>query len=66
MNGKLRRIRESGLNSTIPSNMIDTLNDVIMLGAPATILEYVSQQVEELSELVCTELFTTDNHRSGI
>ena len=52
------------MNPKVPSNVVNSLNDIIMEGAPSTIIEVIRQQVEELSQLVCTEQFATDNLRN--
>ena len=62
----LKRIKESGLNSIITLTMIDTVNKAIMHGASRTRLEYISQQIEELSQVVCAKRFITDDLRSEV
>ena len=66
MDDKLKRIKESGLNSIITLTMIDTVNKAIMHGASRTRLEYISQQIEELSQVVCAKRFITDDLRSEV
>ena len=58
---RINEIKESNMNSEIPPNAVSSLNDIIMEGAPSTIIEVIRQQVEELSQVVCTEQFNTDN-----
>ena len=40
--------------------IVNSLNDIIMAGAPSTIIEVIRQRVEELSQ-VQTDRFTTDS-----
>ena len=60
---RINEIKESNFNSDIPPNVIHSLSDIIMEGAPSTVIELLSQQVEELSQVVCTEQFITDDLR---
>ena len=52
------------MNSEIPPNVVSSLNDKIMEGAPSTIIEVIEQQVEELSQVVCNEWFITYDLRN--
>ena len=58
---RMNEIKESDKNSEIPPNIVSSLNDIIVEGAPSTIIEVIRQQVEELSQVVCTEEFITDD-----
>ena len=62
----MNEIKESNVNSEIPPNVVSSLNDIIMEGTPSTIIEVIRQQVEELSQVVCTEWFITDDLRNEI
>ena len=42
---RMKEIRESNLNSEIPPKVINSLSSIIMVGAPSTIIEYITQQV---------------------
>ena len=48
----MNEIKQSNMNAEIPSNVVDSLNDILMESAPSTILEVIRQQVEELSQVV--------------
>ena len=61
---RMNKIKESDMNSEIPLNVVSSLNHIIMEGAPNTIIEVIRQQVEELSQVACTELFITDDLRN--
>ena len=61
---RMNEIKQSNMNAEVHSNVVNSLNDIIMEGAPSTIIEVIRQQVEELSQLVCTEQFATDNLRN--
>ena len=37
-----------------------------MEGAPSTVMELLSQWVEELSQMICTERFANDDKRNNI
>ena len=54
---KLRMIEtmQSNMNAEVPSNIVNSLNDIIMEGTPPTIIEVIRQQVEELSQVICTK-----------
>ena len=40
------------------------MNDIILEGAPSTIIEVIRQQVEELSQVVRTDQFAIDGFRN--
>ena len=63
---KLRMIEtmQSNMNAEVPSNIVNSLNDIIMEGTPPTIIEVIRQQVQELSQVVCTEQLATDYLRN--
>ena len=52
---RMNETKESNMNAEVPSNIVNSLNDIIMEVAPSTIIEVISQQVEDLSQVVCTE-----------
>ena len=58
---RINEIRESNLNADVPPNVIHSLNDMIIEGALSTVLEFLSQRVEELSQVICTEWFANDD-----
>ena len=60
----MNEIKQSNMNAEVSSNVVNSLNDKIMDSAPSTIIEVIRQQVEELSQVVCTERFATDNLRN--
>ena len=51
------------MNIKVPVEIVNSLNDIIMEGAPSTIIEVIRQRVEELSQLVQTDRFATDSLR---
>ena len=61
---RMNETKQSNMNAEVPSNIVNSLNDKILKGAPSTIIEVIRQQVEELSQVVCTEWFTTDDVRN--
>ena len=40
---RMNEIEQSNMNAEIPSNVVDLLNDIIMEGAPSTIIEVIRQ-----------------------
>ena len=60
---RMNEIKEANLNSEISPNVVSSLNDIIMEGAPSTVIEVIRQQVEELS-VVVTEPFIVDDLRN--
>ena len=63
---RIHEIRESYLNADVPPNVIHFLSDVIMEGALSTVMELLSQWVEELSQVICTGRFVNDEMRNNI
>ena len=43
--------------------IVNSLNDIIMAGAPSTIIEVIRQWVKELSQVIQTDWFATDSLR---
>ena len=64
MDNKLQRIMELGLNSRVPPRMVNNVNSTIIQGAPTTVLECVSQEIEELSQTRYTDKVLTEDLRS--
>ena len=60
----MNEIKQSNVNTEVPSDIVNSLNDVIMEGAPSTIIEVIRQQVKELSQVVRTDRFATDGLRN--
>ena len=60
---RMEDIKESNMNADIPSNVVNSLNDIIMEGAPSSIVDVLRWQVNDLTEVVCIEQFTTDDLR---
>ena len=60
----MNEIKQSNKNAEVPSNVVNSLNDIIMEGAPSTIIHVIRQQVEELSQVVSTKRFSADNLRN--
>ena len=63
MDNKLQRIMELGLNSRVPPRMVNNVNSTIIQGAPTTVLECVSQEIEELSQTRYTDRALTEDLR---
>ena len=63
---RINEIRESNLNADVPPNVIHSLNDMIIEGALSTVLEFLSQRVEELSLVICSGQFVNDEMRNDI
>ena len=62
----MNTIKESNLNEAIPPDVIHSLNNMIMEGAPASIMEVLSQRVEELTQVICTEWVAKGEMRANI
>ena len=62
----MNTIKESNLNEAIPPDVIHSLNNMIMEGAPASIVEVLSQRVEELTQVICTEWVAKGEMRANI
>ena len=60
----INQIKRCNLNEEFPSNIVNSLKDIIMKGAPSTIIEVIRQQVNELTQVIGTERFTTDDLRN--
>ena len=41
--------------------IVISLNDIIMEGAPSTLIEVIRQRVEDLSQVIQTDWFATDS-----
>ena len=63
LDNKLQRIKELGLNSRVPPRMVNNVNSTIIQGAPTTVLECVSQEIEELSQTRYTDRALTEDLR---
>ena len=50
MDNKLQKIMELGLNSRPLPRVVNDVNSTIIQGAPSTVLEYVSLEIEELAQ----------------
>ena len=50
MDNKLQKIMELGLNSRPLPRVVNDFNSTIIQGAPSTVLEYVSLEIEELAQ----------------
>ena len=51
----INEIKQSNVNAEVPSDVVNSLNEIIMEGAPSTIIEVIRQEVEELSQVVRTD-----------
>ena len=50
MDNKLQKIMEIGLNSRPLPRVVNNVNNTILHGAPSTVLEYVSLEIEEFAQ----------------
>ena len=66
MNNKLQRIMESGLNSRVFPSMVNTVNSAIIQGAPTTIVECVTQEMEDLSQAMYAERVIVEDLRFDV
>ena len=48
---RINEIRESNLNADVPPNVIHSLSDVIMEGAPSTVMELLSKGLKDYLKL---------------
>ena len=48
-------LRDANMNSSIPPSVIHTLNNTIIDGAPSSVVEFLSQQIDELTQVICTK-----------
>ena len=51
------------MNIKVPVEIVNSLNDIIMEGAPSTIIGVIRQREDELSQVVQTDRFVTDSLR---
>ena len=61
---RMKELRQSNVNTEVPSDIVNSLNDIIMEGAPSTIIEVIRQKIEELSQVVRTDQFAIDGLRN--
>ena len=54
---------ETGLKSRVPPRMVNDVNSTIIQGAPSTVLECVSLEIEELSQARYTDRIITEDLR---
>ena len=59
----MEEIRQSNIKAEIPPNFVSSLSDIIMEGAPSYIVDLLRQQVDDLTQVVYTKGFTTDDLR---
>ena len=59
----INEVKESNMNTEVPMEIVNSLNDITMEGAPSTIIEVIRQQVEKLSQVIHTDRFATDSLR---
>ena len=60
---RMEEIKQSNMYTEIPPNVFNSLNDKIMEGAPSSIVDVLRQQVDDLTQAVCTQRFTTHDLR---
>ena len=61
---RINEIKQSNVNAEVPSDVVNSLNDIIMEGTPSTVIEVLRQEVKELSHVVPTDWFATDGLRN--
>ena len=59
----INEVKQSNMNTEVPGEIVNSLNAIMMEGAPSTIIEVIRQQVEKLSQVVHTDRFATDSLR---
>ena len=52
---RMNEIRDANMNSSIPPSVIHSLNNTIIDGAPSTAVEFLSQRIDELTQVICSE-----------
>ena len=58
---RINEIRDTDMNSSIPPSVIYSLSNTIMDGAPSIAVELLSQQIDELTQVICTKrIINTD------
>ena len=63
VDNKLQRILKTGLNSRVPPRMVNNVNSTIIQGAPSTVLECMTMEVEVLSQESYTNRIITEDLR---
>ena len=58
----INEVKQSNMNTEVPMEIVNSLNDIIMEGAPSTIIEVI--RVKELSQVIQTDRFITDSLRN--
>ena len=53
--------KQSNTNTDVPMEIVNSLNDIIIEGAPSTIVEVIRPQVKKLSQVIVTDQFATDS-----
>ena len=61
---RINEIKQFNMNEEVPLDVVNSLNDIIMEGAPSIVIEVIRQRVEELSQEVRTDRFATDGLRN--
>ena len=59
----INEVKHYNMNTEVPMDIVNSLNDIIMEGAQSTLIEVIRQQVKELSQVVQTDWFATDSLR---
>ena len=52
---RMNELRDANMNSSIPPSVIHSLNNTIIDGAPSTAVEFLSQQIDELTQVIYTK-----------
>ena len=61
-----QKIKESGWHSGISPSLVNSVNSLIIQGAPATVLNGVTQEMDDLSQALYTERVIVDNLRFDV
>ena len=59
----INEVKQSIVNTEVPKENVNSLNDIILEGALSTIIEVIKQRVEELSQVIKTDRFAMDSLR---
>ena len=59
----INEVKQSNMNTGIPMDMVNSLNEIIQEGEPSVVVKVMRQQVRELSQVIQNVRFVTDNLR---
>ena len=59
----INEVKQSNMNTEIPMEILNSLNEIIQETAPSAVVEMMRQQVRELSQVIQNDRFVTDSLR---